>query len=107
MGAFTANAGLFPRPPEQQSFVDQYTNLAKLRLLLGQAPLQNQLTQQQIQGEQLKNQQMQQGIADQNTIRQYQQANPNATFGDMLPNLRGKVMPATLLELQKADLQMQ
>ena len=50
---------------------------------------------------------MQQSIADQNQIRDAMKQNPNATFGDLLPTLRGKVMPNTLLELQKADLQMQ
>ena len=40
MGAFTPNAGLFPRPPEQQDYVSQYAHLAQLRQLMGMAPLQ-------------------------------------------------------------------
>jgi len=107
MGAFTPNAGLFPRPPEQQDYVSQYAHLAQLRQLMGMAPLQQEQLRQENQARALQNQQMQQSIADQNQIRDAMKQNPNATFGDLLPTLRGKVMPNTLLELQKADLQMQ
>jgi hypothetical protein len=65
MGAFAVNSGLFPHPPEQQNYVDQYAKLAQLRNALAMAPLQRQEAQQQIQAGQLDIQQKQQALNDQ------------------------------------------
>lgn len=65
MGAFTPNAGLFPRPPEQTDYISQYAHLAQLRQMLNMAPLQRQQAQQQIQAGQLDIQNKQQAYTDQ------------------------------------------
>src|SRR5262249_61291654 len=98
MGTYPS-AALAIRPPEQPNLIRNISDLLGLKQQL-----------QQYQSGELENQtralqvtQLQRDQADAQAVQQALAANPNATYGDVLPMLRGKIQPKTWASLVEAD----
>jgi hypothetical protein len=98
MGTYPAMA-LQVQPPQQPDLIGNLTKLLGYRA-----------AQQNIQSGQLENQQrqmqieaMQRDQQDSQAIQQALAANPSATYGDVLPQLRGKIQPKMWAQLAEAD----
>ncbi len=76
-------------PPQPPSLLDQLIRLQQFRGLQQD----QQLRQEQIKGAEMSNQATKLDKQDQETIRQTLAANPGATYGDVLPMLRGNIQP--------------
>ena len=96
MGTYPA---LQIQPPQQPDIARNISELLGIRNQMQQY----QAGQQEMQQRQLQTQQMQRDQADTQTIQQTLAANPGATYGDVLPMLRGKIQPKTWATLVEAD----
>lgn len=98
------------RFPEQPDLLGNFEKIQALRNMQQES----QLRAQQMQNAQLENkskslelQQQQQAMQDLKTIQDtLQKAGPNATLGDVLPDLQGKIQPDTWFKMRQADMQM-
>ena len=105
MGSYPA-AALNINPPQQIDLLGNFSRLMQLHNLQQQAqlaPYQLQEAQQRAQQGTLQTQAMQCDMADAQAVQQALAANPNATYGDVLPMLRGKIQPKTWASLVEAD----